>query len=216
MTPTAIIDAARRAFNVNSSDTFFSDAQFYEWIHAAEMELATKAKVIEAVYTTTTVAGTQEYAYPTNAFAIKKVTYDGKPLEDITFKDDDLMTGGDQDLTTRGTPLAYVDFGQTFYLRPLPDAAQTLKVWGYVHPSGVPTATYVMEVPDDYHIKIVDFLLSRMAAKSKDYEGAQFYQGKWEQTVADAIRFQQRKRRGASFRTVANVDVLPQAITGTI
>jgi hypothetical protein len=212
MTPQEIIDAARRGYNASSSDPFFSDQQMLEWIYQATMELAKEGFIIEKVFTTTTVAGTQGYAYPTNMFAIKRITYDGEPLKHLSQREDDLLTGGDQDITTQGTPEGFVDFNQTIDLRPYPDAAKTLKVWGYVHPSGVPTNTSVLDVPDEWHIHLCNYIWREMSAKNKNYEGARYYGAQWEKTVEQARRFQKRKQRGMEFRVVQNSDILPSAV----
>lgn len=212
MTPQEIIAAARRGYNASSSDPFFSDAQMYEWVYQASMELAKEGFLIEKVFTTTTVAGTQGYAYPTNVFAIKRITYDGEPLRHLAQREDDLLTGGDQDITTQGTPEGFVDFNQTIDLRPYPDAAVTLKIWGYAHPSGVPTATSTLDLPDEWHIHLTNFILREMSAKNKNYEGARYYAAEWEKTVEQARRFQKRKQRGMEFRVVQNVDILPSAV----
>jgi len=216
MTPLEIADAARRSYNVSAGDSFFSDTQMYEWIYDACMRLATEAFLIEKVYTTTTTSGTQEYSYPTNAFAIKKVTYDGEKLDHITFREDDLLTGGDQDITDTGTPVAFVDFAQTFYLRPIPDAANTLKVWAYAHPAGIPTASTTLDLPDEWHIRLLPYLLMQMSAKDKNFGGANYFESQWERVVSDAVRFAQKKRRGGQYRVVQNIDVLPTDILGTV
>jgi hypothetical protein len=217
MTPQEIIDAARRGYNASSSDPFFSDQQLLEWIYQACMELAKEGFLIEKVATTTTTSGTQEYAFPTNAFAIKKLTYDGEPLEHMSFREDDLLTGGDQDSTTTGDPLGYVTFAQVIYLRPLPDSSTaTLKIWSYNHPSGVPTVTSTLDIPDEWHIHLTNFLLREMSAKNKNYEGARYYGALWAKTVQDAIEFGKKKQRGSNFRIVQNTDVLPTSILGVV
>jgi hypothetical protein len=212
MTPQEIIDAARRAYNASSSDPFFSDMQMLEWVYQGSMELAKEGFLIEKVFTTTTVAGTQGYAYPTNAFAIKRITYDGEPLKHLSQREDDLLTGGDQDVTTQGTPEGFVDFNQTIDLRPYPDAAKTLKIWVYAHPSGVPTVSSSLDLPDEWHIHLTNFILREMSAKNKNYEGARYYSQEWEKTVEQARRFQKRKQRGMEFRVVQNVDILPSSV----
>ena len=201
MTPVEIAAAARRAYNASSSDPFSSDTQMYEWLYQASMILAKEGFLIEKDFTTTTVVSpiTQEYAYPTNAFAIKKLTYDGKPVRLITFKEDDILTGNDQSATTVGPPVGFVDYGQIMYLRPIPDEAKTLRIWTYNHPAGVPTASTVLDLPDEWHISTTDFLLMNLSAKNKNYTGAQYYQGIWEQTVEKARRFKARKKRGGAF-----------------
>jgi hypothetical protein len=207
LTPLEVADAARREYNVASGDTFFSDTQLYEWLYAAEIELCKKTMIAKQVYSTTTVAGTAEYNYPTNAFAIKNVTYNGYPLRRITFREDDLLSGGDQDSTTQGEPIGYVDWGQVLYLRPLPNAARTLKMWSYIHPSAVHTATSSFVIPDEFHIQLKEYCLARMCAKNKNYEGYRFYQGLWDNVIAEATEYVRLKERGDNFNIVQNVDM---------
>jgi len=216
MTPTELASAARRAYNANDGDTFFSDIQIYEWIYDAEMALAMEAFVIKTIFTTSTVVGTREYSYPTNAIKVRKVTYDGENIEEITFREDDLLTGADQDSTSTGTPVGFVDFDQVLYLRPIPDAVKTLKIYCYTQPSGVPTASSVLETPDEYHPKIKLYLLAQMSVKDKNYEGARYYQQQWENELVRAGRFEAKKRRGSKARMVQNIDVLPSPIIGTL
>lgn len=207
MTPLEVSDAARREYNVASGDTFFSDGQLYEWLYAAEVELCKKTMISKQVFSTTTVAGTAEYNYPTNAFAVKNVTYNGQPLARITFREDDLLTGGDQDSTSQGTPVGYVDWGQVLYLRPLPDAARTLKMWCYTHPSGVHTSTSSFVIPDEFHMQLKEYCLARMCAKNKNYDGYRFYQGLWDAVIQEAIKYVRDKERGDKFNVVQNVDL---------
>lgn len=216
MTPTELAAAARRSYNANQSDTFFADQQIYEWVYDAEMALATEAWVIKSVLTTTTVAGTQQYAYPTNAIKIRKVTYDGQNLDEITFREDDLLTGADQDTTNQGTPIGFFDFDQVLYLRPIPDAAKTLKIYCYLQPSAIPTASSTLETPDEYHPVIKLYLLQQMSAKDKNYEGARYYGQQWELALQRAREFEMKKMRGSRFRIVQNVDVLPSPLLGTV
>lgn len=216
MTPTELADAARRAYNASNNDPFFSNQQMFEWIYDAEMQLCKQAWVAERVFTATTVAGTQEYQMPTNMFAMKRVQYDGQNLERVTFREDDSYTGGLQTSTEQGTPFAFVLFAEVMYLRPIPDSAKTLKIWGYVHPAAVPTASSTLTTPDDWHIRIKEYLLSQMSAKNKNYDGARWYQDRWDLILQQAVIDARRKQRGSRNAVVQNVDVLPYAIYGTV
>lgn len=208
MTPLEVADAARREYNVASGDTFFSDTQMYEWLYAAEIELCKKTTIAKQVFSTTTTASVQEYNYPTNAFMIKNVTYDGRPLKRITFRDDDLLTGGDQSSTSEGTPVGYVDWAQVLYLRPIPDDAKTLKMWCYVHPAEVHTASSSFVIPDEFHMQLKEYLLARMCAKNKNYDGYNFYYNLWLGVIVEATEYVRLKERGDNFNTVQNVDLL--------
>jgi len=216
MTPGELASAARRAYNANDSDPFFSDQQIYEWIYDAEMQLAMEAFVIKSVLTTSTVVGTREYAYPTNAIKIRRVTYDGENLEEMTFREDDLLTGANETTADTGTPVAFVDFDQVIYLRPLPDQVKTLQIYCHLQPSGIPTALSVLDTPDEYHPSIKTYILQQMSVKDKNYEGARYYGQLWQQAVVEARRFEMQKKRGSRMRIVQNADVLPSPILGTI
>ncbi len=136
MTPNDLQEYARRQYNA-SADQFFSDSELYQHIWAAEYELAYKAMLIERVYTTTTVASQQEYSYPTDTIAIKRVTYDGVKLVPITFKEDDTLTLGNAATTATGSPQFYAIWNETLYLRPVPDDDLTLKLFTYNEPTAV-------------------------------------------------------------------------------
>src|SRR4051794_5385415 len=90
MTPAQIEAAARNKYN-STGDTFYTSAEIVDYIYQAQLELAQVCPIIEAVYTTTSVASQQEYSYPTNTNTIKRVTYDGKKLPPISYRDEDTV-----------------------------------------------------------------------------------------------------------------------------
>jgi hypothetical protein len=214
MTPLQINTAARQRYNA-VGDSFWSDAEIYDLIYQACTELATKAYLIERYYTASTVADTQQYSYPTNAFAIKRITYDGVRLTRIDFRQDDMLTLWNQATTATGTPQYWAEFNQVFYLRPIPSAVGTLGVYAYAQPQTI-ISTSTLEIPDEWHMDLVYFINREMSAKNKNYEGAQYYGTLWEKTVERAVQFGQRKKRGDSFAIVQDVDILPETIVGSI
>lgn len=212
MTPVQIMTAARQRYNA-IGDTFFSDSEVYDLIYQAQMELATEAFLIERVFTTSTAIGTQEYEYPTYAFAINRITYDGLRLGKIDMRQDDLLTFFNQATTATGTPQYYSEWNQIFYLRPTPAAVGTLKVFAFVEPQAV-TATSTLEIPSEWHPAIVNFILREFSAKNKNYDGATYYGNQWTAAKQQAVQFGVRKKRGDSFATVTNVDLQPETVLG--
>ena len=163
MTVTQVLTAARNKYNA-VGDSFFSDSELLTLLHEACIQINKKAKIIEATYSTSTVASQQEYAYPTNTVEIKRVTYDGRKLEPISFQDDDLITGYDQDTTSTGTPSTYFIWNETISLRPVPSAVGTLKIYSFNEPSEL-TVSSTIEIPSLFHMDLVNFMVSEMAAK---------------------------------------------------
>lgn len=214
MTPTQIETAARNAYN-SIGDSFFSSDEILGLLYDACLELAREALLIERVYSTTTVAGTQEYDFPTNTIAIKRVTYDGHKLRPITFREDDAVTGLDQSDTTQGTPQYYYQWNETLGLRNIPDDAKELKIYSYNEPSEIDT-TSTLEIPTSFHRGLVNYIVSEMAAKDMNLNHAQYYKQKWDKVVLDAKKWARKRKRTDGFGNVQDEDTMVETYLGTV
>jgi hypothetical protein len=214
MTLTELITMCRQRHN-SVGDTFWSDDEIRGLIYAGCNEMAREAKVIEGVYTTSTVVGQQEYSYPTQTISIKRVTYAGAKLQPITFREDDQITGLNAGVTSQGTPQYYAVWNDTIYLRPLPAAVGTLKIFSYNEPQAL-TSVSTLEIPSQYHADIVSYVLFCMHAKEKNFDGATYWRDEWDERLL-RIKVHQRKRlRGDSFTNVNDIDTMGESFIGTI
>ena len=214
MSPTDLETAARNRYN-SISDNFFSQAEIFSLIYDAEMELARETLVIESTTTTPTVIGTQGYAYPTEVIDLKRVTYDGKKLKPLTFREDDAITGLNQTTLSQGTPQYYFIWDQYIYLRPIPSAVATLAIYSYNEP-GLVTSTSTLEVPTMHHMALLDYVVSEMAAKDSNFNAANYYTAKWERKKQDIKRWVKKNRRGDSFNVVQDEDSLIEGYLGVV
>lgn len=215
MTVTEILDAARDLYNA-TGDTFFTDTQMYNWVKQGSNILARKAYVIEGLSTsTTTVASTQSYAYPTNAFAIKRVLYNGRKLRRIDMRSDDSVTLSNASSTQTGDSVYYYDWNKTLYLRPIPSSAVTLTVYSYNLQPTV-TAGTTLGLPEEFHFDLVEYMLWLMFAKDKDVQNAQMHKGEWDRAVNEAISYQRRRKRQDGFATVLDEDSIPSTVLGEV
>lgn len=214
MTPSEINTAARSKYN-STGDTFYTEDEINTLIYEACIELARKAFVIEKLYTTSTVASQQTYVFPTNTIMIRRVEYNGQKLQKIDIREDDLITNLSMSTSATGTPGFYFEWEETLYLRPVPDSVGTLKIYSYNEPQAVVTTT-ALEVPTQWHMGIVNYVASELAAKDENPNMAAHFLLKWEKTVNDAIGFQRRRKRGDSFATVKDADVFPRTYLGNI
>jgi hypothetical protein len=204
MTPQDVNTLARRKYN-SVGDEFFSDAELYSYIWTAQMELAREAWVIERTYQATTVASQEEYSYPTNTLAIKRVTYNGLRLEPIDFDEYDDLRGNTTTTTVTGMPSHYLVWNNTISLFPIPDAAQTLKIYSFNEPQEV-TSSSTLEVPAVYHQALADYLVWQKAMKDKNFEAAGKYEEIWTKTVQAAKRQQRIRLRGSRLAIVKDID----------
>lgn len=215
MTPSELNTAARQRYNAVDDD-FWSDQELYTTIYQGCCEMATEGLVIEQTYQTVSVAGQQEYEYPTNALNIKRITYDGRKLDCITFREDDALTLINAATSATGSPTAYMIWNNIIYLRDIPGTDDlVIKVWANIEPRSVSELTTI-EIPTEFHMALVNLLLSEMSAKDKNYQGAAYYRALWEKDLLRAKKFAARKKVGDAFPIVKNVDCLPQGPMGQV
>jgi hypothetical protein len=212
MTVTEVQTTARDLYNA-TGDSFFSDTLLNSLMTEACNQLAEHGNLIERTYTTTTVANQQDYAYPTNTIAIKRLTLDGKKIKRVTHRQDDALTLSNQASTQTGFPVYYTDFDYTISFRTIPDTVYTLKIYSYNMAQSI-TNTSTLEIPSLWHFSIVDYLLYRMFTKDKDAAMMQFHRGEWEKTLIRARQYKAKMKRTDSFTTVQDEETLPVTIMG--
>jgi hypothetical protein len=179
---TDLMDYARQRYNA-VGDPLFPDALLRNYVYDAEMHLAREAKCIRAVYSTTSVASQQEYAFPTRSISIKRVTYNGVRVMPRSL--DEVLNLTQTAAVVTGTPYIYAIWAETLYLGPIPAAdGATIKVYSFNEPSAKATNSATLDVPDRYHLDIAEFLLQQMCIQDKNYQGASLHAEKW----ADALR----------------------------
>lgn len=200
MTPAEILTYARAQYNAVNDD-FFTDEELYRHIQAAEDILARECLAIENTYSTTTVSSQREYTYPTQAIAIKRITYNGRPLQKIKFREDDWLTGGNETTTSTGTPIAYAIYDKTIYLRPVPNAAYTLKLYTYDTPQEV-TSGGTLDIPAEFHLGLANFLLMNMALKDQNFQAAAEWERRWEAERQRCMAWSRKRQVADGFNTV--------------
>lgn len=218
MTPGELLDYARSQYNA-SNDDFFGDSELFRHAWHAQNILAKEALLIENTYTTPTVVGQRQYEFPTSSLAIRRITWNGMRLTPIAFKEDDWLTGFNEETTATGTPSFYAQFDRITYLRPVPAAVYTLKLYTFDQPQEV-SATSVLDVPDEFHLDLVNYLLWKMALKDQNFDAARFYKEEWHGgpqeggkggAVGRAKAFGRKKATADGFKTVRDENDSPLA-----
>lgn len=209
-----LLTMARQRINA-IGDSFWSDAELYDAIYQAQMDLALETRCIQQVYTSTTVASTQQYSKPTNTITIKRVEYNGYKLEPITMREDDAITLSNAATTSTGVPEYYFEWGDSIYLRPIPSDANTLKIYSINMPQAV-SATSTLEVPTRYHLDILHYMIYVMLAKDEQVAQAANYYALWEKAKFRAKKFERVRLRNDSSTHMQDPELLPTTIIGTI
>ncbi len=206
MTPAQVEEYSRNRYNA-INDTFWSSTEILKYIYDAAMELSRETLSIERTYTSTTVASTQAYDFPTTTMAIKRVTWDGKKLTPMSMREDDAVTGLNMTTTDTGNPEYYWIWDNAIYLRPIPASAATLKLWTYNFPD-VPTATSTLEVPTQFHLKLCNYVNQQMALKDQNYTAARYYGGTWQKDIIDIKKWMKMMKRMDGFTSVKDENLM--------
>lgn len=210
MTPAQIETAIRERYNA-VGDTFFTSTMVYDIIYQAQMQLANEAFCIEKTFSTTTTASTRTYAFPTNIMMISKIEYDGVKIYPVDVDDDPKSSTTE----VSGKPTGYAIWGEEIILYPTPDDAKTLTIYGYVNPQAV-SQNSTLEVPDEYHLDIIDFGLAIFYAKDGNLQMASYHRGLWEAAVRRAKKNTARKKRGDQFAVVRDQANMNPLVVGDV
>ncbi len=207
MTPATIIESAKRRYNAEN-DSFFSDDELFGLIYEAQLEIQQETKITEATDTSiTTVNGTRTYSMPSNWIDLKRVEWNGIPLELIDFDLDDQITGDRPDTSSTAEPSSYFLWNETIYLRPVPGEAQTLKLIGHKQPDDITAGTDTLLTPSMFHYVLIDYVVSEMAFKDTNTNSGLYYAGKFQKGVEKIKRWVARRRRGGGFAVVKSEEL---------
>lgn len=217
MTPAQVEEAIRRRYNSVGS-SFFSQDEIFKIIYEAEQILASEGLVIEGGpdTSTSTVAGTQAYAFPSLFINVKRLEYDGVKLQNIEFRQDDQLTLLNSTTTEQGTPQYYFVWNSYVYLRPIPDSAETLKFYGNKEATLLTTASSSLSIPVMYHSRLIDYGVAQLAAKDGNWQMYDRFIASWDKTVIKVRQLKAKLKRGDSFATVKDEESLSETLLGSV
>ena len=208
-----LIANSRDSYN-GTDDTFFTDTYLYQWLTDGCNSIARRSFCIEATSTDVTVASQADYDYPDDCIAIKRITVDGKKVQLITKREYDVITLTGQTSDTTGQPVFYTDFNNVISFFPIPSTADLDIVFDYFsdQPSLIEGSTVL--VPYQFQLGLVDYVLSKMYQKDKDFNSATYYDNRFEKTIREAIAYMQKKKRTDKFAQVQSEELLINTIYG--
>lgn len=216
MTPADLNTFVRQSYNA-VNDTHFVDSEMMNYIYQASMILATTAKIIQGVDTSTlTVVGTRTYAYPTRYIAPTRLEYNNMRMDPIDFIEDDMLTLSNSSDLSQGTPRYYAIWNKFIYLRPVPDSVYTIRFYGYKEPNVVTISDVTLEIPSEFHTALSYFMLFRMCVKDGNLQLGSYYSQLWQAEVERAKQWQRERENSDQFDVVKDYQAMPFNITSLI
>lgn len=186
-----ILAEIRRSLKEPSSGGHWTDADILRRANIGQRKVVRLTSCLEAVWTTTTVAGRYSYAKPLKCLRILRVSYKnaGQRLYPTSSADLDIYASTGQigmpwtDL--QGEPTNYWENLRYIFLYPKPNAAETLRIEGIVRPDDLVNPDSVPfngdPLLEDYHDLIISYVLWRCLLEDGNalYEAHRrdFYEG---------------------------------------
>ena len=192
LTVTDIQTRARERYNAVGDD-FYSDQMLRDLIFDAQQILAKQGWVIEKTFSTGSVSGTREYAYPATTLGIKSVRYNLQKLGKRKLSEDPKTNLTDP----TGRPRDYALWNDTIILYPTPDTDDDeIQIRVYSYPDDVTANTDAIQVPEEYKEDLVVYLLMWMASKDQNLPLQDRYQQIWDASVGKAEQQRRKRLRG--------------------
>jgi len=204
MTITEAVDYVRRLHNAES-DTNWSDAEIYSLFEAKSNEVMALIGLKEATATSTSVAGTADYAYPTNAVHIRRVLYSGQALKRLNFRQYQarIVSG----TAPSGTPREYTLWNDTITLVPVPDtSSDTITIYSENQQSSITSSSSTLDIPGVLHQALCDGVLWMMFAKDLNAQFMSMFKNRWDEHKLMMREFVKRRRRTGSAATIVDTD----------
>ena len=213
MTLSEIEDAARSRYNAQG-DTNWSSAEIATIVYEGCLEMSRDCGLlIEKRFESLTVAGTGEYEFPDSADSVKRITYNGRKLKEITMREDDVLTLENQLTTDTGDTEYYYVWDRTFFLRPIPQDGLVLEVFALCTEEAL-TPLSVLSTPEQFHGSLITYVVAQMSAKDLNWQMYDRYIAKWD-IEKDRIRAKiRRSKRADAFTIVKSEEMLPYQTLG--
>ena len=143
----------------------FTDENIIQWINDAMREIASDNQLLQKAATSNTVADQAEYDIPADILKFHSVMYDGSDLNFINFEEAKIRGYLNSDT---GTPAACWVWAGKLTLYPTPSEAKPLKLIYTRNPTEVAGDQETPEIPQSYHMRLVDYCLAQVAQQDDD------------------------------------------------
>jgi hypothetical protein len=214
MTLSEIEEAARNRYNA-IGDNNWSEDEIIQLVYQAALEITRDCGIlIEKKFQTTSIDGTGEYSFPEQAASIKRITYDGRKLKEISMREDDALTLENQLTTDTGDPADYWVWNRTFSIRPIPSVdGDTIEVFAICNEQSL-VAGSTLDLPERFHGSLITFVVREMSAKDLNWAMYDRYDKQFQDEKLAIRKAVRKDRRGDAFRMVQVEELLPYNSTG--
>lgn len=175
-----VIDRVNRQFG-DESGVQVTTADLIRWINDAQRDIGQAQEIIETVATTSSVVAQAAYDVPVDIINLKRVTYKGKNVKNVSLQEYDQYITNNQDNPLNaesGDPEIFYRYANELTFYPVPDtAADDIKLYYSQYPEEVTAAGDELTLPIKYHNRIVEYCLQQAYELDENFEAASYKEG---------------------------------------
>lgn len=198
---------------LETSPTFWSDAEILRHMNRAELDFVNKTRILEDVATLSLTQGRLDYSLPSNWFAVRAVfykivnadgTYKWKRLFPSNLEKQAQQSPNFMNTTTdnQGTPARYFIWNRSLWVDRAPDAdsATTLLLFFKSKPIPMTAFTDSINLDDSLSEAITAYVLWKAWKKEKEADMAEENQTIYNQYVAEGRKWVKKQSGDQRFR----------------
>lgn len=170
-----VISRIKRQFGDEAS-VQVTDSDIISHINSGQLEIARMNGVLRDSATTAAGTGTDEYLFPTeDILKVQSIRVNNVTLEHRSFQEaEDFMLNWDPDKNSRGMPEFWYEWGNKFYIYPIPEKDYTLRINFIRQPSPVTTSSDLLGLPDVYFDAICQYVMANLYEMDEDWEASAY------------------------------------------
>lgn len=216
MTPATVLATVRDQV-VEVSPDFWTDAEIYRYMSAAESIINSMLGCYEVSGFDTTVSDLESYDVPTRFVYFTHVQFDSVKLKQITFRDREAMENiGYGGTISTGNTHSYILYGNEILLYPIPDRSASLYYRYIADPADITSSSTTFSIPVAMTNFIADYVLYRMYAKDQEADRSIYHKKLWDEGLARCSDIWSKRNQSDRFSVVRVEDASPSTDLGII
>lgn len=182
-----VVDRVQRQFGDESGVQVTND-DIIRWVNDAQRDIGQAQEILETIATTPSVVGQAAYVIPDDIINLKRVTYAGKNIKNVSLQEfDQYITDNQLNPLTgeSGDPEIYYSYGEELSFYPVPDTdADDIKLYYSQFPAEVTLVSDDLTLPIKYHNRIVEYCLQQAYELDENFEAASYKEGQFSNSMA--------------------------------
>jgi hypothetical protein len=193
-----------RTFGDEASIQITSD-DIIRWVNDAQREIAISANLLETK--ATQVTSSNPLSMPSELMTLHSVSIGNYPVTPISFaQGQELLTSPLLNVNNDPTKNVYWIFGRSIYFWPSLPTNSSVTLYYTREPTAVSTSNTVIDLPINYHSRILEYVLKQAYELDENYEAMAVKGAEFDKNMSE----QANQEAWSSHKTYPFITVLPE------